>query len=49
MQIVSKGRTEGYRIRHASILLAVDEIEENRDWTDKAIARAYHTTERSIA
>jgi transposase len=48
MKIVSKGKTEGYRIRHAHILLAVDEIEENKDWSDKKIAKAYHTTERSI-
>ena len=48
MQIISKGKTEGYRIRHAHILLAVDEIEENKDWSDKSIARAYHTTEKSI-
>jgi len=48
MKIVSKGKTEGYRIRHANILLAVDEIEENDEWTDKKIAKAYHTTERSI-
>ena len=48
MRIISKGKTEGYRIRHANILLAVDEIEENREWTDKSIAKAYHTTERSI-
>jgi len=47
-QIISKGKTAGYRIRHAHILLAVDEIEENKDWTDNDIARAYHTTERSI-
>ena len=48
MRIVSKGKTEGYRIRHAHILLAVDEIDENKEWTDKGIARAYHTTEKSI-
>jgi len=48
IRIVSKGKTEGYRIRHAHILLATDEIEENKEWTDKNIARAYHTTERSI-
>jgi transposase len=48
MRIISKGKTEGYRIRHALILLAADEIEENKDWTDKSIARAYHTTEKSI-
>jgi len=47
-QIISKGKTAGYRIRHAHILLAVDEIEENKDWTDKDVARAYYTTERSI-
>jgi len=48
MKIISKGKTEGYRIRHANILLAVDEIRENEDWTDKSIAKAYHTTEKSV-
>ena len=48
MQIISKGKTEGYRIRHAHILLAVDEIDENKEWTDKGIAKAYHTTEKSV-
>ena len=48
IRIISKGKTEGYRIRHAHILLAADEIEENKEWTDKGIAKAYHTTERSI-
>jgi hypothetical protein len=48
MQIITKGKTEGYRIRHANILLAADEIEDNKEWTDKRIAKAYHTTERSI-
>ena len=48
MKIISKGKTEGYRIRHANILLAVDENVDNTDWTDKRIAKAYHTTEKSI-
>jgi hypothetical protein len=48
MRIIAKGKTEGYRIRHANILLAVDEIENNFDWTDKKIAKAYHTTEKSV-
>jgi len=48
LQIISKGKTEGYRIRHAHILLALDEIEENKEWTDKLISKAYHTTEKSI-
>jgi len=47
-RIISRGKTEGYRIRHAHILLATDEIDDNREWTDKGIAKAYHTTERSI-
>ena len=48
MRIIPKGKTEGYRIRHAHILLAVDEIKANEEWTDKSIARAYHTAEKSI-
>jgi transposase len=28
--------------------LALDEIPENSDWTDKKIARAYHVTEKTI-
>ena len=48
LQIISKGKTEGYRIRYANILLALDEIEENKEWTDKGVAKAYHTTERSV-
>ena len=47
-RIITKGKTEGYRIRHANILLAVDEIKENKEWTDKSIAKAYHTTEKSV-
>ena len=46
--IISKGKTQGYRIRHAQILLAVDDILENREWTDKKIAKAYSTTEKSV-
>jgi len=28
--------------------LAVDEIEDNKEWTDMSIANAYHPTEKSI-
>jgi len=48
MKMVRVGKTDGYRIRHAQILLALDEIDENKDWTDKMIAKAYRTTEKSI-
>lgn len=47
-QLIQKGATQGYRIRHAQILLALDEIEANKEWTDKKISIAYHTTEKSI-
>jgi hypothetical protein len=48
LQAIQKGSTQGYRIRHAQILLALDEIEANKEWTDKKISIAYHTTEKSI-
>jgi len=38
--LIAKGETQGYRIRHAQILLAVDDILENKEWTDKKIAKA---------
>jgi len=47
-KLVAKGNTQGYRIRHAQILLALDEAAENRKWTDKKISQAYRTTEKSI-
>jgi len=46
--LIRKGATQGYRIRHAQILLTLDDIQENNDWTDKKIAKAYRTTEKSI-
>jgi len=47
-EIISKGKTQGYRIRHAQILLAVNDIPDNKEWTDKKIAKAYNTTEKSV-
>jgi len=46
--LVRAGKTAGYRIRHAQMLLALDEIPENGEWTDKKIAKAYGAGERSI-
>ena len=46
--IIAKGQTQGYRIRHAQMLLAVDDIPDNKEWTDKKIAKAYSTTEKSV-
>jgi hypothetical protein len=47
-RLITTGKTQGYRIRHARILLALDEIAENKDWTGKKIAGAYNSTEKTI-
>jgi hypothetical protein len=47
-KLVKNGRTAGYRIRHAQILLALDEIPANESWTDRTIAAAYRSNIRSI-
>ena len=46
--LIAKGRTQGYRIRHAQILLKLDEIPENREWTYDKIREAYHATPHTI-
>jgi hypothetical protein len=46
--LIRKGRTAGYRIRHAQILLALDEIPANAEWTDRKIAQAYGSNMRTI-
>lgn len=40
-ELISKGKTQRYRIRHAQILLKLDEISENQKWTYEAIREAY--------
>jgi hypothetical protein len=40
-KLIRKGNTAGYRIRHAQILLALDEIPANAQWADAKIAEAY--------
>ena len=46
--LIQKGHTAGYRIRHAQILLALDEIPANESWTDEKTAQAYGSHIRSI-
>lgn len=46
--LIARGNTEGYKIRHAQMLLALDEIPENGEWTDKKIAKAYGSVEKSV-
>ena len=47
-ELIAKGRTQGYRIKHAQILLKLDEIPENREWTYDKIREAYHATPHTI-
>jgi len=46
--LVHKGNTAGYKIRHAQILLALDEIKANESWTDEKIGKAYRSHIRTI-
>lgn len=46
--LIEKGKTQGYRIKHAQILLKLDEIPENREWTYDKIKDAYHATPHTI-
>ena len=47
-KLIQKGNTAGYRIRHAQILLALDEIPANEHWSDARIAAAYGWRERTV-
>ena len=39
-ELIQKGG-KGYRIRYAQVLLKLDKIPENKDWTDNMIQDAY--------
>ena len=47
-RLIRKGRTAGYRIRHAQILLALDEIPANAHRSDARIGKAHGAGERAI-
>jgi len=46
--LIQHGKTQGYRIRHAQILLKLDEIPENREWTIVKIGEAYRANPATI-
>jgi len=46
--LIQKGG-KGYRIRHAQILLKLDKIPENAEWTYNRIQSAYRSTHAAIA
>jgi transposase len=47
-KLIQKGG-KGYRIRHAQILLKLDKIPENTEWTYDRIQAAYGATHSTIA
>ena len=47
-RLIQKGMTAGYRIRHAQILLALDEIPENEQWTDAKIGGVYGVRQQAV-
>ena len=47
-KLVQEGNTAGYRIRHAQLLRALDEIPANESWTDEKIGKAYNAHIRTI-
>jgi hypothetical protein len=48
-ELIQKGKTQGYRIRHAQILLKLDEIAENKEWPIRKICEAYHAGHSSVS
>ncbi len=47
-ELAARGRTQGYRIKHAQILLKLDEIPATKEWTYEKIKEAYHATPHTI-
>ena len=47
-QLVSSGKASAHRIRHANILLAVDESPEGPKLSDKIVAKSLHVNVRTI-
>ncbi len=47
-KLIQKGG-KGYRIKHAQILLKLDDKPENKKWTYERIKEAYHTSNGTIA
>jgi hypothetical protein len=47
-KLIQKGG-KGYRIKHAQILLKLDRISENAEWTYDRIQEAYGATHKTIA
>ena len=42
-ELIQRGKVAGYRIKHAQILLKLDEIPQNEGWSQEKIGEAYGT------
>jgi hypothetical protein len=47
-KLIQRGNTAGYRIRHAQILLVLDEIPANEHRTDAKIGQAYGVRQQAV-
>jgi hypothetical protein len=47
-KLIRKGNTAGYRILHAQILLAPDEIPAKEHWSDERVAAAYQVRAQTV-
>ena len=47
-ELILKGKTQGYRIKHAQILLKLDETPENTGWTQPRIGEAYSASVSTV-
>lgn len=48
-QLIQKGKTQGYRNKHAQILLKLDNIPQNDSWTYEKIKEAFSVTPHTIS
>ena len=48
-ELIAKGKTQGYRIKHAQILLALDEKESMQNWTREEICKAYKVNPSTVS
>lgn len=48
-ELIAKGKTQGYRIKHAQILLKLDEKPENKEWTQARIGEAYSASLMTVS
>ena len=46
--LVNVGKTQGYRIKHAQIILALDKGQANEKWSYEEISRAYQVNQSTI-